>query len=192
MLPDGIDQKILIALERISQAIRILAWKTGKSLHLNPIQIQILIFLLQHSEENNKVSTLAKEFNITKASISDTVRALEDKNLIDKVSTTGDLRNFRIRLTAAGKNIAKKAMLYVTDVSSSIQKLPPEEKDKLFSILGKIILDLHAGGVIPVQRMCQTCSYHAIRNVQHHCQLLNCNLTTDRLQLDCADHKIKP
>src|SRR5690606_32595860 len=71
-----INGKIIAALERISQAFRVLLWEESKEFALSPIQVQVLIFLLHHSEQKRKVSYLAEEFNMTKATISDTVKTL--------------------------------------------------------------------------------------------------------------------
>ena len=63
--------KIIAALERISQAFRVLLWNESKAFSLSPIQVQVLNFLLQHSGEKRKISYLAGEFNLTKPTISD-------------------------------------------------------------------------------------------------------------------------
>ena len=78
----NIDGRIVAALERISQAFRVLLWQESKDFSLSPIQIQVLIFLLHHSIDKCKVSYLADEFNMTKATISETVKILEQQKLI--------------------------------------------------------------------------------------------------------------
>ena len=69
----SVESRIVASLERVSQAFRVLLWNESKEFSLSPIQIQVLIFLLHHSDEKRKVSYLADEFNMTKATISDTV-----------------------------------------------------------------------------------------------------------------------
>lgn len=98
-----IESKIVVALERISEAFRVLLWNESKSNALSPIQIQILIFLLFHSEAQCKVSYLAEEFNMTKATISDSVKVLLLKKLIKKTGDELDTRSYTISLTAGGK-----------------------------------------------------------------------------------------
>ncbi len=156
----GMDQKFVAALKRVSQVVRTLAWNTGQLLGLNPIQVQILLFLLHHGQQNNKISSLAKEFTITKASMSETVSALERKNLVHKRYAASDVRNFKIELTSEGRQTAETAALYAHDLFSTVSKLPLYHKHQLYSILGDIIFDLHTSGVITVQRMCYTCKYY--------------------------------
>ncbi len=185
------DQKIVAALERISQVVRTLAWKTGQLLGLNPIQAQILKFLLHHGQQNNQISSLAKEFTITKASMSDTISSLERKNLVRKMYAAGAVRNFRVELTSEGEQTAEKVTLYAQNLFLSVRKLPIPDKHQLFSVLGNIIFDLHTSGVITVQRMCYTCKYYETQREQHYCKLLQKSLLTEQLQIDCSDHQYK-
>jgi len=76
--------KIVIGLERISEVIKVLLWEKAKDLCLSPIQI--LIFVAYHKSAYCNVSHLAKEFNITKATISDAIKTLLKKELILKDS----------------------------------------------------------------------------------------------------------
>ena len=94
-----IEGKIVASLERISQSFRVLLWQKSKEFALTPLQMQILLFLLTQSEEKRKVSYLAKEFNVTKATISDTIKTLEHKSLILKENEITDSRSYIINLS---------------------------------------------------------------------------------------------
>ena len=74
---DKVEFRIVAALERLSEAFRVLLWDQAKVLNVSPIQIQLLIFLRYHKPEYATVSKLAEEFNMTRPTISDAVRALE-------------------------------------------------------------------------------------------------------------------
>src|SRR5690606_9651643 len=74
-----VESKIVVALERVATAFRVLLWNEGRTHGLSPIQVQLLLFLRFHPRERCKVSVLAQEFNLTKATISESVRALELK-----------------------------------------------------------------------------------------------------------------
>ena len=79
-----IESRIVVALERISESFRVLLWNESKENSLSPIQIQLLIFIQFHAQEKCKVGYLADEFNMTKATISDAIKSLEQKELITK------------------------------------------------------------------------------------------------------------
>lgn len=183
------ESKIVASLERISQAFRVLLWQESKEHSLSPIQVQVLIFLHYHSREKCKVSYLAEEFNMTKATISDTVKTLEQKNLITKEFEPHDTRSYIILLTKKGKAIAEKTSLFSTEIFKPIGKLPQNEKENLLLNLLDIISHLNKSGVITIQRMCMTCKYyHSSDKNLHFCQLLNQNLYVSELRIDCPEH----
>ena len=187
------ESKIVASLERISQAFRVLLWQESKEFSLTPIQVQVLIFLLHHSKEKRKVSHLANEFNMTKATISDTVKTLAKKNLICKEYGQHDTRSYIINLTDKGKDVAEKTSFFTKEIRTPIDNLHQDDKENLLLSLLNIIRHLNKSEVITVQRMCSTCSYYQpLENGQKHfCKLLNQNLHVTDLRVDCPDHELK-
>lgn len=159
-----IESRIVVALERISEAFRVLLWNESKENSLSPIQIQILIFIYFHSPEKCKVGYLADEFNMTKATISDSVKVLLSKELVTKETDPNDTRSFTLSLTNEGKKIAKKASLFASSIEQPIEKLTQEQKTIMLNGLLKLIYDLNKSGIITIQRMCFTCSNYQLDN----------------------------
>jgi DNA-binding MarR family transcriptional regulator len=189
----NIESKIIASLERLSQAFRVLLWKESKEFSLSPIQVQLLIFLLHHSGEKRKVSYLAEEFNMTKATISDTIKTLEQKLLIKKEYEQYDTRSYIIHLTEKGKDIAEETSLFSKQIQAPINKLHSSDKENLLLSLLDIIQYLNKTGIITIQRMCFTCHFYKSNNngQEHFCGLLNTKLANTELRIDCAEHKLK-
>lgn len=186
-----IESKIIVALERISEAFRVLLWSESKENSLSPIQIQILIFLLFHSEEKCKVSYLAEEFNMTKATISDSIRVLLKKELVQKFNNPSDTRSYIIGLTNQGKQIADKSANFTLNIEQPLSSLPEDQKKDILAGLLKVIYQLNKAGVITIQRMCFTCSYYQNENNEHFCKLLQSKLASKELRIDCPEHEFK-
>lgn len=185
-----VDRKIVNALEKIADAIRTLSWKESVQHSLNPMQIQILLFLLNHTKDRAGVSMLAREFNISKASISGTIRLLEYKRLVEKIPDAGNNRSFSILLTEKGKTIAHQVIAFDRKLLDPVRKISAPDKEKFFSLLSTILLDLHLSGVLPAQRICQTCNHYQRRGVAHYCTLLAQVMQVSQLQIDCAEHVV--
>jgi DNA-binding MarR family transcriptional regulator len=185
-----VESRIIASLERISQAFRVLLWQESKEFALSPIQIQVLIFLAHHHSEQRKVSHLAREFNMTKATISETIKTLEQKQLISKEFEQEDLRSYIIHLTKKGLEIAEKTALFTNQLRIPVQNLDSENKEKMLLSLLHIIHHLNQSGIITIQRMCFTCShYQRSKDGQpHFCKLLDRNLATTDLRIDCPEH----
>ena len=188
------DSKIIASLERIAQAFRVLLWNESKEFSLSPIQIQVLIFLLHHDTDKRKVSFLAGEFNMSKATISETVKILEQKKLIHKEFEQNDARSYIIHLSSKGKDVAQKTSLFAQQIQVPIQKLDPDHKDNLLISLLEIIHHLNQSGVITIQRMCLSCRYytHQKNGNEHFCKLMNQALAQHELRIDCPEHVTSP
>ncbi|PNQ72159.1 MarR family transcriptional regulator [Hanstruepera neustonica] len=184
------ESKIVVALERISEAFRVLLWNESKENSLSPIQIQILIFIQFHAQEKCKVGYLADEFNMTKATISDSVRVLLSKELVTKETDPIDTRSYSLSLTDEGKSIAKKASFFASLIEQPIEKLTQEQKTIMLNGLLKLIYDLNKSGIITIQRMCFTCSFYNAENGIHYCNLLKTKLTESEIRVDCPEHEI--
>ncbi|MBX2901652.1 MAG: winged helix-turn-helix transcriptional regulator [Cyclobacteriaceae bacterium] len=188
----NIDSRIVAALERIAQAFKVLLWNESKEHSLSPIQLQILIFLLHHSEEKRKVSYLADEFNMTKATISDSVKVLEEKNYIRKTYEPQDTRSYVINLTNKGNEIAKRTALFTSEILTPVSRLHKDDKESMLISLMGLIHHLNQSGVITIQRMCKTCVHFAPGQgkAKHFCKLLNQHLVDVDLRLDCPEHEL--
>lgn len=184
-----IESRIVVALERISEAFRVLLWNESKENSLSPIQIQILIFIHFHTLEKCKVGYLADEFNMTKATISDSVRVLISKELVTKETDPIDTRSYSLLLTDKGKKIVKKASLFASSIEQPIEKLSIEQKKTMLNGLLKLIYDLNKSGVITIQRMCYTCSFYNAENGIHYCNLLKTKLAESEIRVDCPEHE---
>jgi len=184
------ESKIIASLERISQAFRVLLWNESKEYSLSPIQVQVLIFLLYHSEEKRKVSYLATEFNMTRATISDTVKALDQKGLITKEHDPYDTRSYVIHLSEKGERIAEETSLFTQELQVPIEQLNANDKENLLLSLIGVIRHLNKAGIITLQRMCFTCAHYRPdhQGATHFCQLLNQPLGGSELRVDCPEH----
>jgi DNA-binding MarR family transcriptional regulator len=184
------ESKIVVALERISEAFRVLLWNESKENSLSPIQIQILIFIHFHASEKCKVGYLADEFNMTKATISDSVRVLLAKDLVIKETDPIDTRSYTLSLTTIGKQIAEKASFFASSIEKPIGKLSEEQKTVILNGLLQMIYDLNKAGIITIQRMCFTCSFYNAENGIHYCNLLKTKLAESEIRVDCPEHEI--
>ncbi|MCG8310252.1 MAG: MarR family winged helix-turn-helix transcriptional regulator [Cytophagales bacterium] len=185
-----VESKIVVALERVSEAFRVLLWNESKENSLSPIQIQLLIFIRFHSLEKCKVSYLADEFNMTKATISDSVRVLLAKDLVEKEADPIDTRSYMLSLTQEGKKVAEKASFFASSMEQPIKNLTEEQKTIMLNGLLKLIHDLNKSGVITIQRMCFTCTFYKAEKGIHYCSLLKTRLAESEIRVDCPEHEL--
>ncbi|MFZ1807344.1 MAG: helix-turn-helix domain-containing protein [Cyclobacteriaceae bacterium] len=182
-----VSTKIVAGLERVSEAFKVLLWEKAKALGLSPIQIQLLIFVAYHKPELCNVSHLAKEFNITKPTISDAVRILEQKKLIIKDFSPTDSRSYTIGLSTTGKKIVTETEDFASPLKTQLGHIPQKDLESLFSSLSQLIFQLNRNGILSVQRTCYGCKFYSHTKKKDHCNLLNMELKQPDIRLDCPE-----
>lgn len=188
----SVDAKIVAGLERIAETFRVLLWQQSRETGLSPIQLQLLIFLSFHQPEKRKIGYLAQEFNLTKPTISDAVKVMEQKGLVERVPEPADSRSHSLRLTESGQNMVAKTAGFAQVLGQLISQFDDARKTVLYDSLVELIYQLHRRGLISVQRMCKTCIHYDYNGQIHYCRLLKLSLEADALRLDCPEHQPLP
>lgn len=183
----NMSSKIVAGLERISEAFKVLLWEKAKLLGLSPIQIQILIFINYHKIDLCNVSHLAKEFNVTKPTISDAVRVLDKKELIEKVSSSSDSRSYAIQLSGSGKTIVSETENFAHPLKKQLDGISDSDLEQTFQTISQLIYKLNKIGILTVQRTCYACKFYEKNGNQHYCNLLEKELQNSEIRIDCAE-----
>jgi DNA-binding MarR family transcriptional regulator len=191
----GVDGKIVASLERLAQVFRVLLREEAHKRDLSPIQAQFLVYLLFHDVKLRRVSRLAEEFDLTRATVSDAVSSLEKKALIQRESWPEDMRVVTLRLTPAGEKLAAELSTWANIVEEHLRASSPEEKEVVVRFLMNLIASLQRSGIITVARMCVTCRFfrrdeHPNSDSPHHCALLDVSLAGSDLRADCREHEL--
>ena len=133
---------------------------------------------------------MAKEFDLTKATISDSVKVLLAKEMLIKLPDTYDFRSYTVRLTQKGRKIAEQTQSFTSSLENAIQSIDEQQRGVFLQNLLHIILDLNKSHVISTQRMCLSCHNYERKNNEHYCRLLKSKLNNEDLRVDCVDHKV--
>ena len=190
-----VDKKIVASLERLSQVFEVLLRGEARKHDLSPIQTRFLVYLLHHGAVFRRVSQLAREFDLTQATVSDAVGSLEKKGLIFREPWPDDKRVTALRLSPAGERTARDLATWADVVEGHLGGRSPEEKEEVMRFLMDLIASLQRTGLITVARMCVICRFFR-PNVRpdatspHHCALLDVPLAASDLRMDCPEHEL--
>ncbi|RMA58685.1 MarR family winged helix-turn-helix transcriptional regulator [Ulvibacter antarcticus] len=187
----SVSGKIVAGLERISEAFKVLLWEKAKALGLSPIQIQILIFTAYHTSDLCNVSHLAKEFNVTKPTISDAIRALFSKDLILKDFSSEDSRSYSIVLSEKGKTMVAATESFANPLYQQLESFEEGDLESLFHTISKLIFQLNRNGILSVQRTCYGCKFYSKAEASDYCNLLEKPLLNTDIRLDCPEFIIR-
>lgn len=182
-------EKITIGLERISEAFRVSLWQQSKVIGISPLQIQILLFIESHSKAYATVTYLAREFHMTKPTISEAVKVLVTKEYLKKNPSEIDKRAFSLELSDRGKKAVEQAQGFSDPVLRSIRKHSPSEQAKFFVMLTRILGNLDTAGLITVQRSCRHCRFFKRDDIRgsDFCQHFDQYLLPRDIRVDCPE-----
>jgi len=186
-----ISSKIVAGLERVSEVFKILLWEKAKLVGLSPIQIQLLIFIAFHKKNLCNVSHLAKEFNLTKPTISDAIRVLDKKGIIEKDFSLSDSRSYSISLSEVGTKIVSQIYDFSSPLKKQVDSFDQSELESLFGTLSELIYKLNRNGILSVQRTCYGCKFHQKKQGTDYCNLLQKELLNQEIRLDCPEYEEK-
>ena len=187
-----LEKKIIQGLERLSDVFKTLLWEKAKNHGISPIQIQILIFVKNHRLELCNITQLAKEFSLTKPTVSDAVRVLYEKDLVAKEFSSADSRRYGLFLTSAGRKITDEIGDFTKPIETILEERADKELEMVYLHLTHLIAGLHKKGIIQVQRNCFSCRFYRGNGRKHFCGYLDQPLTHEELRLDCAEHDAIP
>jgi DNA-binding MarR family transcriptional regulator len=189
--PADVDAKLVAALERIGQALRVQMWDTAKRHRLSPTQLQVLLRLANDPAARRRIGSIAAELDVTHPTVSDAVAALRRRGLVARETPS---RRAPLALTKSGRELAETLVDWDVRTLRELGELSATEKQATLRLLLDLIARLQRAGAITVARMCVTCRFfqrdaHRGTPRRHHCALVDMPLADGELRVDCAEHE---
>lgn len=185
-----LESRIVVLLERIAEVFKAALWEEGKHHQLSPLQIQVLVFLCYHASPQRTVSYLAQEFNVSKPTISEVVRILEQKKLLERQFSELDGRSHTLTLTSSGHTVVKQAQHFATPILKQVNAATSIDKPALYHSLLVLLQAFQKNGLIGEVRMCLNCPHLSMgqdSSMDYACRLLGQSLSIQELRIDCPE-----
>lgn len=186
----NLEAKLTTGFVNIAVALRAMLWQECLAVNLSPIQGQIIIYCLNHPPQLCRIGYLAKEFCLTKPTISDAVKTLERKNLLNKFNDQGDLRSINLILTEEGRKIAQQVSGFADPLQSLIAELPETRKNQLEQVLVQFTVKLKEMGALSGQRSCVSCQHSSKpgNRKSYFCNLFQEKMAPIDIRLNCQSY----
>jgi DNA-binding MarR family transcriptional regulator len=188
----SLDAKIVGALDRVGEALGVLARRSAAAHDLSVTQMRVLARLHAGPPPEALSSELAHEFDVSDPTISDALAALRRKGLIGHTLDPADRRRRILRLTAAGRRIGQRVTRWTAPAEVVTSAVPQAEGEALLSTLLDLLARMQQAGLLSVSRSCTTCA-HFSRDQATGRPVLRCGyfgsaLRPSDLRVDCAAH----
>jgi DNA-binding MarR family transcriptional regulator len=192
--PGSVNHRIREGLARIASVMRNEDWSRAKTSGLNPTQLAILE-LLEGRADGLSVKDIAANLGVSQPTATDSIAALERKDLVAKNSDGIDKRSVKVDITTTGRSVLDVAKPDSGAARDAVDALASHEQEDLLITLVKMISHLQQNDAIPIQRMCVSCRYfapfvHSDAARPHHCHFVDAAFGQREIRVDCREHEI--
>ena len=176
-------------LERISNLLRSETHLAGAKYALQPIQLSALHYLSRSNRYSNTPQAVTEYFGLTKGTVSQTLKALERKNLISKKTDEKDRRVVHMTLTQEGQK-ALDHTLPAQIISKALKDLHEKEGAQLLAQLKSLLRSMQAINGMRTFGQCRTCRYNKKTGPnEFFCELTRETLSQNDVTLICREHE---
>ncbi|MCC6806560.1 MAG: winged helix-turn-helix transcriptional regulator [Deltaproteobacteria bacterium] len=141
---------------------------------LAPVQYATLAYLARSNRYSNTLTALTAYLGATKGTVSETLRSLLERDLIDKAMDEGDKRVTRLSLTEAGRILSRS--FERRGWQSVVAALPKATQRRLAAELRGLLLALQQRNGGRSFGVCATCQHF-----RRETDGFRCGLTEERL-----------
>ncbi|QUM80236.1 MarR family transcriptional regulator [Moritella sp. 5] len=174
-------------LERLSSLLR--SEKRNRLLEygLQPIQFEALHYLSICNRYSDTPMGVTDYLNQTKGSVSQTLKILERKGLVEKVADSKDKRVAHLKVTESGL-----ALINGLQISPLLQQASEQFSNKKFNTIDTALHDLlfavQSANQFKSFGQCHTCMHNSKRDEGYFCELTQEPLSINDIDLICREH----
>ncbi len=188
---EPIPARIATGLHKLGLAMKQQAWQQANGEGLSATQGQILAALVGQGPLTGK--ELSERLGVTLPTISDSVRVLVEKGLVEKGPDPRHPRASLLTPTERGAAVGGRARSWPEFMADAVADLSHDEQRAFYGGVVKMIRALQEQGLVPLSGMCVTCTHFRphVRTgaTPHHCGFVDAPLAADQLRLDCPEHE---
>jgi len=138
------DDLIMEKLIGLSQKLRWMQRRQAMEYGLTPLQLSVLHYLYHKKNEPVYPAELASALDITRSTVTEALKSLHGKKMLQWSRDTADARKQQLRLTDWGGQVAHTSLFYLTPLRHIIAPVTPAQKRVLLQHLDGILLKLTA------------------------------------------------
>jgi DNA-binding MarR family transcriptional regulator len=189
----SLDSKIAAALDRVGEAMQVLARRAAGAHDLSATQMRVLVGLFLGPPPPAVAGELARELDVADPTVSDALAALRRKGLISWSPDPADRRRRVLRLTASGQSVAHSVARWTAPAEVASAGIERAEAEALLASLLDLLERMQRAGLLSVARTCTTCSHFergrsGAHPVPHRCSYYGYSMAASDLRVDCAEH----
>jgi DNA-binding MarR family transcriptional regulator len=164
------------------------------SQRMSALQLQILLHLSTPGQTSS-VGGIAKRFQVSDATASDSIRVLAAKGLVVKSRRPGDARGVEVGITERAREVVARIQIPSVKLMDVVAGWDQGRHAEVLPAVLELIDSLQRDGEGYVDRICPGCKFFAIncetdgQSAPYLCNHFQASLRTVDLRVDCAEFK---
>ena len=160
MLTDSIEARNLI--ERLGNLVRADTRAACNEYGLKLVQVEALRYLTQCNHYSDTPQAVTEFLGLTKGTVSQTLKVLEQKGLLRKRGDANDKRLVHLNPTAKGRRLVERTMSAAT-VVQGIGKIPMSDNQVSVDSLRALLRSVQVANDLKTFAPCYTCRFNQKR-----------------------------
>lgn len=183
------NDELFNLIERLANLLRQETRAEGFSLGLQPIQQEALYYLSTCNRYSDTTLAVTEFLGLTKGTVSQSLKVLENKSLIVKEKDKHDKRIIHLKVTEFGHNFLATTCP-PPKFTQAISRLPEAEQKKTINLLSDVLKNYQITAGRNAFGVCQNCKFNQKTSTGIVCGLTKETLSTDEIKLICREYSI--
>lgn len=151
---------------------------------INPSQWTALYYLARANRFSRSPSQVADFMSATRGTVSQTLKALARKGLIEEVRSESDKRSISYSVTGEGDELLRTKQ----GIDNALARIDDGQKEALLSGLEALVHNLLIERDMRAFGICKACRHHRYDENGHFCTLLNEQLRSEEADQICHEY----
>lgn len=175
-------------IERLGNLVRAEVRAVCHEFGVRPVQLEALGFLTQCNRYSDTPQAVAEFLGLTKGTVSQTLKVLEQKGLLRKHGDSRDRRVVHLEPTARGRSLVEHAVP-AASLSRGVDKLPNSARQSTVDALRLLLRSVQKANGLRTFAPCHTCHFNRKREDDYFCELTREPLAKQDIVLLCREHQ---
>ena len=175
-------------IERLGNLVRADVRAVCHTSGVRPVQLEALHYLTQCNRYSDTPQAVAEYLGLTKGTVSQTLKVLEEKGLLKKRSDPGDKRVVHLTPTASGRRLVERVV--PSDLlAMGVGRLSKSEQKATGEALRLLLRSVQKANSLRTFAPCHSCRFNQKIDDGYLCELTQESLTADDVVLICREHQ---
>ncbi len=187
VMPDA-SKTVHDIIERLGNLVRADIRAACHAQGVRPVQFEALNYLSQCNRYSDTPQAVAEYLGLTKGTVSQTLKILEEKGLLLKRDDKNDKRVVHLKPTAAGRRLIAQ-VVPSKSVATGMERLPVNEQHQMTQVLQQVLRTIQQANGLKTFAPCHTCRFNQQHDDGYFCELTQEPLAEGDVSLLCREHQ---